>query len=83
MRRIEGTILVECDRCGHINPETFICTCKTCGYTVCIACAYMDDMKCLVCGKYFLSECDTNNDKLHSKNARLMAQKLQVFYGKI
>ena len=54
MKRIEGTILVECDVCYHVNPETYTNTCHGCGHTVCLKCALQENFECVVCGGYFI-----------------------------
>jgi len=58
MKRIEGTILVECDICYHVNPESYMSTCEECGHTVCLVCYLNEHWKCVVCGGKFLHTYD-------------------------
>ncbi|MCW4021967.1 MAG: hypothetical protein ACOWW1_00100 [archaeon] len=51
MRRIPGTILVECDLCYKVHPQTYTWTCKQCGLTLCLVCWYRMPLKCLNCGR--------------------------------
>lgn len=56
MKKIEGTILVECDVCWHVNPVTYVSTCYVCGHTVCLACLYRQKFVCPICeGNYLKS----------------------------
>ena len=48
MKKIEGTIYVECDPCWKIC--TWTNTCYGCGHTVCIMCLPEENFECPVCG---------------------------------
>lgn len=50
MKRIPDTILIECDLCWKINPDTFIHTCTECGFTICSTCGYYQNFRCINCG---------------------------------
>jgi hypothetical protein len=52
MKRIEGTIYVECDLCWKIS--TWTRTCYGCGHTVCIMCLLKEKFECPVCGGDFI-----------------------------
>ena len=53
MKRIRGTIYVECDLC--FDHSSNVITCYRCGHTVCNVCFYMkENCECLVCGSYFV-----------------------------
>ena len=51
MKRIEGTILVECDVCW--KKVDWVKTCACCGHTVCIKCFMAERHMCAVCGGNF------------------------------
>ena len=56
--KIEGTILVECDVCHHVNPDTYCKTCYGCGHTVCLVCLLKENFECAVCGGYYIAPPD-------------------------
>ena len=51
MKKIEGTIFVECDVCWDL--DTWTSTCYICGHTVCIICLRKEKFVCPVCGVDF------------------------------
>ncbi len=54
MKRIEGTILFECDVCKRVNPDTYTSTSYGCGQTVCLVCVLKENHQCAVYGGYFI-----------------------------
>jgi ribosomal protein S27E len=52
MKKIEGTIYVECDLCW--KKTTWYETCYGCGHTVYIMCLLAENFKCPVCGGDFI-----------------------------
>ena len=53
MKRICGTIYVECDLC--FDHSSNVITCYRCGHTVCNVCFYMKEKcVCVICGSNFV-----------------------------
>ena len=48
MKKIKGTIFVECDVCWE--EDTMTSTCYVCGHTVCYLCLIKEKFRCPVCG---------------------------------
>jgi rRNA maturation protein Nop10 len=54
MKKIEGTIMIECDVCWRIRAGTSFKTCYRCGFTACLVCRYFLSFRCPVCGSDFI-----------------------------